>query len=344
MDPTLWADSRVPKHLSPDEVKDYVRLEFLNAPRPPPGVPAVVAAMGTIPGMWAICIVPTMLGLIKAEYAVSYGYGWAMAGLGLATLLNAPIVATPSLCFGLDMITRQHALLYVLFGLRLNSFLAFRSNLPVFKKLVQTIEDKRNANAPEGFVMNRLSRLPFILSCSALYFGMGAPLYLTKMYGASIVQGSALWMTAKAGVVAMYTGFVLEAVGDYQKLREKSKTDGLVTKGLYRYLRHPNYSGEQLLWLGSCITGLASCAAAAVEGGLTRGMLKWVAGTVFGFAGIQYVLMQATTTLEKKQSVKYATNPDYQSWVQKTWGGFTFAPTQQVDDPSRSQNNTKAGP
>lgn len=69
-------------------------------------------------------------------------------------------------------------------------------------------------------------------------------------------------------------------------------------------------------------------------------MLKWVAGTVFGFAGIQYVLMQATTVLEKKQSVKYATNPEYQSWVEKTWGGFTFAKTQQVDDASRSQNNT----
>lgn len=57
------------------------------------------------------------------------------------------------------------------------------------------------------------------------------------------VVGASLWLV----------GFAWEAVADYQLLRFKADPDNagrLLTSGLWRYSRHPNYFGEAVLWWG----------------------------------------------------------------------------------------------
>ena len=56
------------------------------------------------------------------------------------------------------------------------------------------------------------------------------------------------------GLTFWVIGFFFEAVGDFQKNRFKSDPQNkgrVMTSGLWRYTRHPNYFGEALLWWGS---------------------------------------------------------------------------------------------
>jgi steroid 5-alpha reductase family enzyme len=58
------------------------------------------------------------------------------------------------------------------------------------------------------------------------------------------------------GIILFTIGFCFEAVGDYQMsvFKKQPKSKGkLMTTGLWRITRHPNYFGEALIWWGiSC--------------------------------------------------------------------------------------------
>lgn len=56
-----------------------------------------------------------------------------------------------------------------------------------------------------------------------------------------------------AGILIFLTGFYFEAVGDLQlrKFKQNPENKGkIMTEGLWRLTRHPNYFGEALLWWG----------------------------------------------------------------------------------------------
>ncbi len=62
---------------------------------------------------------------------------------------------------------------------------------------------------------------------------------------------SQAWLLA--GIAIWLVGFYFEAIGDYQLTVFKSKKTSkgkLMTTGLWRYTRHPNYFGEATLWWG----------------------------------------------------------------------------------------------
>lgn len=55
------------------------------------------------------------------------------------------------------------------------------------------------------------------------------------------------------GLLVWLTGFFFEALGDWQLLRfirDPRNKGTLMTSGLWRYTRHPNYFGEVTLWWG----------------------------------------------------------------------------------------------
>ncbi len=55
------------------------------------------------------------------------------------------------------------------------------------------------------------------------------------------------------GIVIWIIGFLFESIGDYQLKVFKSDTSNkgkLMTTGLWKYTRHPNYFGEVTLWWG----------------------------------------------------------------------------------------------
>ncbi len=66
---------------------------------------------------------------------------------------------------------------------------------------------------------------------------------------------------AYVGLAVWLVGFFFEAVGDLQLKRHLSdpKNKGkLMTKGLWKYTRHPNYFGEATMWWGIFIIALST--------------------------------------------------------------------------------------
>lgn len=62
-----------------------------------------------------------------------------------------------------------------------------------------------------------------------------------------------------AGLLIFLTGFYFEAMGDYQLLRFREdplNAGQIITTGLWKYTRHPNYFGEAFLWWGIWLMAL----------------------------------------------------------------------------------------
>lgn len=118
----------------------------------------------------------------------------------------------------------------------------------------------------------------------------------------------------------VWAGFATAALGDLTKTVIKSrKGEGhLVTEGVFRWLRHPNYTGEALGWGANVLAALVGAS------GAYRTSAAVLGASLFGFAGILYVLAGAATGLERKQREKYATSDEYTAWIKGSWAGPTI--------------------
>jgi steroid 5-alpha reductase family enzyme len=89
------------------------------------------------------------------------------------------------------------------------------------------------------------------------------------LVAASNQAETSVGLLAYMGILIWMTGFYFEAVGDYQLTQfikqkasakpkktkkktksKKAKSNDIMTKGLWRYTRHPNYFGEIAQWWG----------------------------------------------------------------------------------------------
>ena len=269
-----------------------------------------------LPLVFLTCTLPpTILGFYKNEYIVSYGYGLAIfftALVNLITIKKAPILSTVQLC---------HTLALMFYGIRLSLFLLYREiSIPRFREFTENIESR----APP----NKLKRLPFMLSCSVLYMCMSAPLFS----GTVATTSNTMTLILQGLVGLTCGGFLLNAVGDFTKSYIKYKTknqDELVTTGIFKYVRHPNYTGEQIAWTSNFLVSIATTVAACNNiGGTWLCTLKKVLtskivwASFFGWLGIEFVLMSATKALETRQKKAYGETEEYKAWIEKSWGGF----------------------
>ncbi|CAL1151973.1 unnamed protein product [Cladocopium goreaui] len=140
-------------------------------------------------------------------------------------------------------------------------------------------------------------------------------------------------------------GWGVAAFGDLYKsvVKAKEGKDAIVTGGPYALLRHPNYTGEQLLWSANFVAGLLAAATLhpVVRSRHTKHLLQglhgfhalqspkailltWLPLSALGLLGIIFVLMQATAGLEKRQREKYGEEEKYRSWFRKTWPGLAL--------------------
>mmetsp|Transcript_24952 Transcript_24952/g.76958 ORF Transcript_24952/g.76958 Transcript_24952/m.76958 type:complete len:323 (-) Transcript_24952:45-1013(-) len=270
---------------------------FRNAPVVSPV--AVAAAPPLLPAIGAACALPTCLGFWKREYGVSYAYGLAISASAALALKEAS-----------TEVARAHALVHVAYGARLCLFLLWReTSVPRFQKLREKIE----RSAPTG---SRLNRAPFVAGCSLLYYLMSLPVVMSAR--AAPVAGLRA-AAAKTAVGLAWAGFLLAAAGDaYKSVAKRSDPSALVTGGPFALLAHPNYQGEQLLWTASTAAGLALAP------------LSWASaasalGALVGLAGINFVLVQATTGLNARHRATYGDDPKFRAWT--AWKGVEFAAT-----------------
>jgi steroid 5-alpha reductase family enzyme len=118
-----------------------------------------------------------------------------------------------------------------------------------------------------------------------------------------------------AGLIIWLIGFFFEAVGDYQlsKFKRKAENKGkIMTQGLWRYTRHPNYFGETAMWWGIFLIALS------VKSGWTAIVSPLL---------ISFLLLQVSgiTMLEKK----YVGNKEFEQYARRTSAFFPWFPKKQ---------------
>jgi steroid 5-alpha reductase family enzyme len=119
------------------------------------------------------------------------------------------------------------------------------------------------------------------------------------------------WLDLLGLAVWLY-GFVFEAVGDWQLqkfIRDPANKGKLMTDGLWRYTRHPNYFGEVTLWWGIWLMTLA------LPG-------SWL--TIIGPLTITFLILKVSgiPMLEKP----YEDRADFQEYKRRTSPFFPLPP------------------
>ncbi|MBU1145537.1 MAG: DUF1295 domain-containing protein [Firmicutes bacterium] len=114
------------------------------------------------------------------------------------------------------------------------------------------------------------------------------------------------------GGVLFLIGLLFEGIGDYQLRHFLSKPENkghIMTSGLWKFTRHPNYFGETLIWWSLWVMVLST----------TLGIIAIVSPLL-----ISYLLLfvSGIPLLEKK----YQNNPEFQEYAKKTSPFFPIPP------------------
>ncbi|MGB4704775.1 MAG: DUF1295 domain-containing protein [Candidatus Saccharicenans sp.] len=114
------------------------------------------------------------------------------------------------------------------------------------------------------------------------------------------------------GLVIWLTGFIFEALADAQLRQFKKNPENrgrIITTGLWKYSRHPNYFGEALMWWGIFLMALSA----------PSGWLGIISPLLITFLLTE---VSGVKLLEKK----YRGNPEFEAYKNKTSAFFPWPP------------------
>ncbi len=244
----------------------------------------------------AVCAVLCAVGFYKFVYFLSIGYGFAVAGGGIAIfimyLLNPS--ATPIWLVLIQMV------LFIAYGVRLSGFLLVRE--------LKSITFKKTDVAKETLEKNKEKKMPiFVLvtiwvSVAVLYVAQVSPMLFRYTNASSDV------IVPVIGVIVSVAGLILETIADNQKSAQKKvRPDMVATQGLYKLVRCPNYLGEIIFWTGIFISGVTTYATVG----------QWITA-VLAYICIVYIMFNGAQRLEKRQMARYGENEEYNAYADKT--------------------------
>lgn len=191
--------------------------------------------------------------LLTASTLMTFAFGFSrlvrrtdiidmMWGIAIAVVAIASLLANPyGVSLGMNVQTVATTLV-VIWGIRLSYHIA--------RRLLHTSEDPRYKELRKKWrgneAVNTYLRVFIVQAVLAVVVASGVICINTA-------EGTGLGVMAWIGVGVWVIGFLFEAVGDWQLkqfLREAKTKNALMTKGLWRYTRHPNYFGEATMWWG----------------------------------------------------------------------------------------------
>ena len=246
--------------------------------------------------LYAVCAVMCSVGFYKFVYFLSIGYGFAIAGGGIAVfvmyLLNP--TKTPLLIVVLQLV------LFIIYGARLSGFLLARE--------LKNASFRKTEVAKDTLSKNKEKKMPiFVLAfiwifVSALYVAQVSPMLFR------VINGSTDYLLPLIGMAVSVLGITLESIADMQKSEQKkARPEMVATKGLYRMVRCPNYFGEIIFWTGVFISGISTYS--------TTG--QWITAIV-AYICIVYIMFNGAQRLEKRQMKRYGENKEYNDYANKT--------------------------
>ena len=243
-----------------------------------------------------VCAVLCAVGFYKFVYFLSVGYGFAIAGGGIAILIMYFInpTATPL------WIVLLQAALFVCYGARLSGFLLVRE--------LKNVSFRKTNVAKDSLAKNDEKKMPvFVLvtiwiTVAILYVAQVSPmLFRFKNASTDVV-------VPLIGILVSGFGLLLESLADRQKSAQKKvRPDMVATEGLYRIVRCPNYLGEIIFWTGVFIAGLTTY----------TGFGQWIMA-ILAYVSIVYIMFNGAQRMEKRQMKQYGDKPEYAAYADKT--------------------------
>ena len=239
-----------------------------------------------------VCAVLSAVGFYKFVYFLSIGYGFAVAGGGIAIFVMALINPTEAPIW----ILLIQAALFVAYGVRLSGFLLVRElKTASYKKTFQEVSG-------EGKKMPFFVLFTIWISVTVLYVAQVSPMLFRYDNVASDL------LLPLIGIVISILGLVLESVADNQKSAQKKvRPDMVATQGLYKLCRCPNYLGEIIFWTGVFIAGITAYATVG----------QWITAIV-AYVCIVFIMFNGAQRLEKRQMARYGENEEYNTYANKT--------------------------
>ncbi len=252
--------------------------------------------------LFAAAMLCCISGFYKYVYFISIGYGAAISGQGAAMLWLFRDSLSPAVIISCTI--------FILYGLRLSGYLLYRElkSASYQKHMVTEIKD--------GSGMGLGLKLLLWLFCGLLYVCMISPIYCRFLNGNTAADAS-----FAAGTVLMIGGITLESLSDLSKNRQKKLNPRrFCDKGLFSFVRCPNYLGELILWTGVLVCGAGSL----------QGAAQWITA-LCGYIGIVFVMFSGARRLEVRQNKNYGTDPEYRSYVQTVPILIPFIPLYSVE-------------
>ena len=205
------------------------------------------------------------------------------------------------------------AILTIMWALRLGSYLFTRINRT---KVDHRFDGMREVplKFARFWILQALAVVLILLPVAASVYVVpaqtaGLPKALSTAL-AALVPGNArtFGILELLGLLMWIKGFAIEAVADAQKSAFKNAgKPGVITTGLWKYSRHPNYFGETLLWWGLFVYSIP-----VLSGAL------WL--TILGpvFITLLLLFVSGIPLLEKSADQKYGADPAYQEYKRRT--------------------------
>lgn len=248
-----------------------------------------------------VALAVSSIGFHKFVWFISLGYGFSMAAIGVALLVMFAGQADPA--------SLALCVMVVLYGLRLGCYLLVRERRSkAYNKVMKT-------QVNDGSGLSKPLQVVIWVACALLYSCEASPALWR------LSNGMGTDACAVVGAVIMASGIVLESAADLQKTMQKRKNPHrFCDKGLYSFVRCPNYLGEVLCWTGMFVSGITAYASP----------LQWVSAVV-GWVCIVYIMFGGARRLEIRQNKNYGSDPEYRAYVAKTPILLPFVPLYSVE-------------
>ena len=238
--------------------------------------------------LYVVALLCCAIGFKSFIWFLSIGYGYAVAGIALASIILGLVMD------GLSPVLIVANIVMFAYGIRLGTFLLKRE---MGNKVYKEILKKKAGNEPPMFV-----KIICWIFVGALYVCQTSGLHFRY------TNGTADDVVLYIGIVIMAIGALTEGFADKQKSAQKAtRPDMVAMEGLFKIVRCPNYLGEILFWTGVFISGVTSFNCVA----------QWVVALI-GYVCIVYIMVDGAKRMEKGHIERYGSKEEYQNYANKT--------------------------
>ena len=239
-----------------------------------------------------VCAVLCAVGFYKFVYFLSIGYGFAVAGGGIAVFIMAIVFGTEAPLWVLLV----QAALFLAYGIRLSGFLLVREiKNAAYRKTLK--EATGNEKKMPFFVL-----FTIWVCVAILYTAQVSPMLFR------VTNNTTGVILPVIGFAVSVFGLILESIADNQKSAQKKENPDMVaTKGLYKMCRCPNYLGEIIFWTGVFVSGMNTYSTVG----------QWITA-IIAYICIVFIMFNGAQRLEKRQMARYGGNKEYNDYANKT--------------------------